>query len=84
MVPLLELNERDLNLLVRYSVKSDEEMAEAVVGAFIEAGVDVFGKPTTLTDWIDPDVFEHLEWSSDRILYLSTEMWGHRLVLTAE
>lgn len=84
MVPLSGLNERDLTLVASYSVESDEEMAEAVIAAFNEAGIDVFSLCTTLTDWINPDVFEQLDWSSDRPLYLSTIIWDHRVVLTAE
>lgn len=84
MVPLSGLNERDLTLVASYSVESDEEMAEAVIAAFNEAGIDVFSLGTTLTDWINPDVFEQLDWSSDRPLYLSTIIWDHRVVLTAE
>ena len=84
MVPLSGLNERDLTLVASYSVESDEEMAEAVIAAFNEAGIDVFSKCTTLTDWINSDVFEQLDWSSDRPLYLSTIIWDHRVVLTAE
>lgn len=79
-----ELNERDLTLVVRYSLDSDEEMAEAVVEAFIAAGIDVYDKPTQLVDWINADVFEHLHWSADRPLYLSTRIWSHRVMMTAE
>ena len=81
---MLELNERELRLLVRHSVGDHEEMVEAVVDAFIVAGIDVFSKCTTLTEWINPDVFEQLDWSSERLLYLSTIIWDHRVVLTAE
>lgn len=77
-------NERELSLLVRYSLETDQEMAVAVVHAFIEAGIDVFSKPTTLVDWINTDVIEHLQWTSDQPLYLSTRIWDHRVVLTAE
>lgn len=84
MVPLLQLNERDLRLVVSYSVESDEEMTEAVVGAFIEAGIDVFSESTTLMDWINPDVLENLEWNADQPLYLSTLIWDYRVVITAE
>lgn len=84
MVLSPELNERDLGLLVQYSLGPDEEMAEAVVGAFIKAGVDVFSKPTTLVDWINPDVLKHLDWTPDGPLYLSTRIWDHRVVITAE
>ena len=84
MVPSPELNERDLGLLVRYSLGPDEEMAEAVVGAFGEAGINVFSKPTTLANWINPDVLEELEWTPNGPLYLSTRIWDHRVVITAE
>lgn len=84
MTPLPELNERELSLLVRYSLDSDEEMAAAVVSAFSAAGVDVHMKPTTLVDWINAEVFEHLQWTSDRPLYLCTRIWDHGVVMTAE
>lgn len=81
-VPLL--NEEDLDLLVSYSVSSGEEMSEAIVNAFHAANVDVFEKPTQLVDWINADVFETLQWTSDRPLSLSTRIWDHRVVLTPE
>lgn len=84
MSPLPELNEGDLSLLVRYSLESDEELAEAVVSAFMAAGVDVHREPTTLVDWINADIFEHLRWTSDRPLYLCTRIWDHGVVMTAE
>lgn len=70
--------------LVSYSPSSGEEMSEAVVNAFLAANIDVFGKPTLLIDWINPDVFNALEWSSDRPLYLSTRIWDHQVVVTAD
>lgn len=77
-------NEDDLPLLVAYSPSSDEEMCEAVVNAFLAAGIDVFEKPTQLVDWINADVFDDLQWSSNRPLYLSTRIWDHRVVITAD
>lgn len=84
MGPLPELNERDLSLLVRYSLESDEEMAEGVVNAFLAAGLDVYNQDTALVDWINPEVFEHCQWRSDQPLYLCTRIWNHGVVLTAE
>jgi hypothetical protein len=75
MTPLPRLNERDLSLIIRYPLDSDEEMVEAVVEAFLAAGVEVYNKPTQLVDWINTDVFEQLQWASDRPLYLSTRIW---------
>lgn len=45
------LDEDGLRPLVAYSPSSDEEMVEAVVNAFLTAGIDVFRKPTPLVDW---------------------------------
>lgn len=78
------LNEQELSLIVRYSVEDDEKMNEAVVDAFIAAGVSPFDRPTYLADWINPDIFEDLEWSSDRPLYLCTRIWNHQVMMTPE
>lgn len=77
-------NEGDLSLVVRYSLESDEGMAEAVVNAFLAADVDVYDRPTRLVDWLDADVFEILEWTSGRPLYLCTRIWDHGVVMTPE
>jgi hypothetical protein len=76
------LNEEELSLNVRRSIDSEEEMSEAVVNTFLAAGVDVYDRPTTLAEWIDPDVFETLQWSSGRPLYLCTQIWDHCVVIT--
>ncbi|WP_256301650.1 hypothetical protein [Haloarchaeobius salinus] len=84
MKPLLPLNDGEFSLLVRHSIDSEEEMTEAVVDAFLAAGVDVYDRPTTLAGWIDPDVFETLQWSSSRPLYLGTLIWDHYVVITPD
>lgn len=84
MSPLPLLNEGDLGLFVRYSRESNEGMAEAVVNAFLAAEVDVYHQPTQLVDWINADVFERIEWRSDRPLYLCTRIWDHGVVITPE
>ena len=84
MSALLPFDEEELSLIVRQPIDSDEEMGEAVVDAFLAAGVDVYERPTTLAEWIDPDVFETLQWSSGRPLYLCTQIWDHRVVMTPE
>lgn len=84
MRPLPLLNEGELSLLVSYSISSREEMSEAVVDAFLAANIDVFEKPTTLADWVNISVFEAIQWTSDRPVYLSTCIWNHLVVITAE
>jgi hypothetical protein len=84
MSPLPLLNEGELDLLVSYSLSSGEEMSEAVINAFLAANVDVFDEPTQLVDWIDADVFAALHWTADRPVYLSTRIWDHQVVITAE
>ena len=84
MSALPPLDEEELSLLVRQSIGSEEEIGEAVVDAFVAVGVDVYERPTTLAEWIDPDVFETLQWSSGRPLYLCTQIWDHRVVITPE
>jgi len=84
MSPLPLLNEGELNLLVSYSLSRGEEMSEAVVDAFLAANIDVFEKPTTLADWVNVDVFEAIQWTSDRPVYLSTRIWDHQVVITAD
>lgn len=84
MEHLSRLNEDDLRLLVAYSLSSEEEMIEAIVNAFHAANIDTFEKPTQLIHWINCDVFDVLQWTSDRPLYLSTRIWDHQVVITAE
>lgn len=84
MVALPLLNEDNMDLLVRYSLSREEEMAEALVNAYHAANIDVFEKPTTISDWINPDALTALQWSSDRPIYLSTRIWDHQVVITAE
>lgn len=84
MNPLPLLNEGELNLLVSYSIGSGEEISEAVVNSFQAAHIDVFGKSTQLADWINPTVFEAIQWTADRPVYLSTRIWDHQVVITAE
>lgn len=84
MPPLPLLNEGQLDLLVAYSISSDEEMSEAIIDAFLSANIDVFEKSTTLVDWVNVDVLEDIQWTSDRPLYLSTRIWNHQAVITAE
>jgi acetolactate synthase-1/2/3 large subunit len=50
----------------------------------LAANVDVFDKPTQLVDWVNPDVFDAIQWTSDRPVYLSTRIWDHQVVITAE
>ncbi len=84
MNSLLLLNEDDMDLLVAYSISSDEEMCESIINAFHAANVDVFEKPTQIVDWVNTDVFNALQWSSDRPILLSTRIWNHHVVITAE
>ncbi|WP_436907439.1 hypothetical protein [Halosimplex marinum] len=78
------LNEKQLDLLVCYSLSSGEEMSVAIVNAFHAANIDVFEKSTRLDDWVNTDVFESIHWTSDHPLYLSTRIWGYRVVITPE
>ena len=84
MRPLPPLNDGECSLIVRHSIDSEEEMIEAVVDAFLAAGVDAYDRPTTLAEWIDPDVFETLQWSSSRPLYLGTLILDHEVVITPD
>lgn len=78
------LNEGNLCLHVRYLRESDEDMTEAVLNAFDATEVDVYEEDTQLVDWINADVFERLDWSSDQPLYLCTRIWDHAVVMTPE
>lgn len=84
MGSLPQLNERDLRLLVAYPLSTGEEMSEAVVNAFYAGNIDVFERSTPLLDWINADVLNGLQWSSDRPIYLSTRIWDHQVVITAD
>lgn len=78
------LTEGDVALIVSYSRESGEEMSEAVVNAFDAAGVDIFDRPSTLSDWVESEMFETVEWSSDRPLSVCTRIWDHMVLLTPE
>lgn len=82
MAFLPPLNEGELDLLVAYSFDDEEEITQAIVNAFLAADVDVFEEPTQLVDWVNADVFEDLEWSDDRLLYLCTRIWDYQVVVT--
>ena len=84
MSSLTPFDEEEFSLLVRKSIGSEEGTGEAVVDAFLAAGVDVYELPTTRAEWIDPDIFETLQWSSGRPLYLCTQIWDHRVVMAPE
>lgn len=83
MVPLLS-DKGDRNLLIAYRLNDEEEICEAIVNAFYAANIDVHQRPTEIHDWINTDVFSVLQWSSDRPHLLSTRIWDHRVVITAE
>lgn len=78
------LLERDLDLLVRYSIDSGETVSEAIVCAFAILGVDVFERETRLQDWVDVGALEGFAWESARALYVSTQIWDHQVVVTAD
>lgn len=84
MPPLPPLNEDAFRLIVRYSIEGDEGMSEAVVNAFLAAGVEAFARPTQLVDWIDADVLENISWNSGRPVYFCTRVWDHRVVMTPD
>lgn len=81
MVPLPLLDGGELDLVVVYSVDTDERMTEAIVSAFRAVEVDAFEESTRLVDWVDPDVLEKLRWSPDQPLYLYTRIWDHDVVV---
>lgn len=78
------LNERDLELLVRYPIESGETVSEAIVHAFLTLGVDVFDRETTLQDWVDVGALEEFTWDSACHLYVSTQVWDRQVVVTAD
>lgn len=84
MVTLPLLHEGDLDLVDSYAVSPEEGMSLAVVNAFLAAEIDVFGKSTKLADWVNPDVFEALQWADDRPIYLCTLIWNHQVVVTSQ
>lgn len=84
MRSLPSLNVEELDLVVCYSLDNDESMAEAVVDAFLAANINVFNKSTQLADWVNTDVLENIQWSSDRPLHLWTRVWGQIVVITPE
>ncbi|MFC5135670.1 MULTISPECIES: hypothetical protein [Haloferacaceae] len=83
MAGLQRLNEREMDRLAAYSIGVDEETVEGIVRAFDAVGVDVSERPTQLVDWVHADTLD-LRWSADWPVYLSTRIWDHRVVITAE
>lgn len=83
MSSLPSLNERDFNLVVSYSASGTERITDTVVNAFQAANIDVFEKPTTLSDWVNVDVLEDIRWTSGHS-YFGTQIWDHHVVITAE
>ena len=84
MVPLPQLNEEELSLLVSHTIGADETVSEAIVGAFSEANVNVFAEETTLEEWIDTDGLEEFDWDSHRPFYVSSPVWDHQVVVTPD
>lgn len=84
MVPLPPLNESDMKLVADYSLSCEEQISVGLVNAFQAADIDAFEEETQLVDWIDTDVFTALNWCADRPIYLSTRIWCHQVVITAE
>lgn len=85
MVSETMLNEKELDLLVSYDIEDGALHSEAVVDAFLAADVAVYEKSSSLEDWIDTDVIDTSIWTSTRgPFYISAQIWGHRVVLTAD
>lgn len=84
MAALRPSNEHGSAPLATRSVAGGESMSEAIVGAFRAVNVDAFSEDTTLQEWVDTDALEGFEWSSDRPVAVSTRIWGHDVVVTAE
>lgn len=83
MAPLSPLRRGDSGLVVAHAVESDQSLAEAIVEAFLLAGMDVYSEPTQLADWVDPDALEQLEFAAPQT-YLGTRIWDHHLLITGE
>lgn len=72
------------DLLLVYAVDDTEQLTDAIVDAFLAGNVDVFDKPTCLSDWVDPGVFRYVERSGDRELELTTRIWDHTVLVSAD
>lgn len=78
------LQRSDGDVLVTYSVGSEESIPIAITGAFRAIGASPSDRETVVEDWIDGDAIERLCRASDRHLRVSTVIWDHPVIITPE
>lgn len=81
MPPLPPLRRGNSGLVVAHAIESGQSLHEAIVEAFLLAGMDVYSEPTQIADWVEPDVLEQLDFT-DRQTYLGTRIWDHHILIT--
>lgn len=84
MVPIPLIDESDSTRLVTYPTGRTEDLNGSIIDAFLAADVDVFGKSTTLSDWINTDAVANIHYGSDRSVYLVARIWDHWTVVTTD
>lgn len=83
MTPLPPLRRGNSGLVVAHGIESDESLTEAIIEAFLLAGLDVYSEPTQVADWVEPDVLEGLDFDAPQT-YLGTRIWDHHILITGE
>lgn len=83
MSPLPPLRRGNTGLLVSHDIESDKSLHEAIVEAFLLAGMDVYSEPTQIADWLEPDVLKRLDFT-DPHTYVGTRIWDHHVLITGE
>lgn len=72
-----------LNEVITYRISDRESVVEAISTAFERINTEVYDKETILNDWIDCDCFNEMNWNSNEALTISTEIWNHPTMITA-
>lgn len=78
------LQRSGVDLLVVYSIGSDEKMPSAITEAFRSIDFDPHEQETVIEDWIDGDAINRLCQTSERHLRVTTIIWNYPVIITPE
>lgn len=78
------LRQSDLDLLVTYSIGSEESIPVAITASFRAIGLNPTDQETVVEEWIDGDALDQLYRASGRHLRVSTNVWNHPVIITPE
>lgn len=76
------LRQSDVDLVVTYSIGSEESVPIAITEAFRAISLNPTDQETVVQDWIDGDALDQLCQASDRHLRISTIIWNHPVIIT--